>query len=256
MSAEEGAPRVAFVTGAASGIGLAVARRLAGPGARLGLFDRDREKLAAAVAAIRDDGADAVEFPGDATDDEEVGDALRRFEIEAGQIGAVVACAGTWAPGAVEALTADAWESAMALNAKSVFLAARHAVPALRRSGGGSFVAIASDAGLRGFRECAAYVAGKHAVVGLVRAMALDHGPDGIRSNAICPGFVETPMLERIFEESRPAAREARQAQIPLGRFATPAEVADLISFLLSDQGAYLNGQALSLDGGAGVGQF
>jgi meso-butanediol dehydrogenase / (S,S)-butanediol dehydrogenase / diacetyl reductase len=150
-------------------------------------------------------------------------------------------------------LASASWDDTLAVNLTGVFQTARHTIPVMARARDGAFVAIASDAGLRGSAECAAYVASKHGVVGLVRALAVDYGPVGIRSNAICPGFVETPMLDRIFTEQRPAPRAARQAQVPLGRFAAPTEVAELAAFLLSERGAYINGEAIRLDGGAGA---
>ncbi|HET6509125.1 MAG TPA: SDR family NAD(P)-dependent oxidoreductase [Baekduia sp.] len=243
-----------LVTGAGSGIGRAVAIRMSRQGACLGLLDRDAAGLGATAERVRACGAVALELPGDVTLDADLAGAVARVEDAAGAIAGVVAAAGIWAPGTVETLAPPAWSRALAVNVTGVYLTARHAIPALRRAGGGAFVALASDVGVHAARECAAYVATKHAVVGLIRALALDHGPDGIRSNAVCPGFVETPMLDRIFDVERPSGRETRRAQVPLGRFATPEDVAGLVEFLLSGAGSYVNGEALLLDGGAAAG--
>lgn len=251
------APGAVLITGAASGIGREIAIRCASFGYTLGLLDHDADRLAEVASRLRaGDGTAVIELAGDIGDEPTVADAFGRLADEAGPINAVIAAAGIWAPGTVESTSLSGWERALAVNLTGVFLTARHGIPALRRAGGGAFVAVASDAGLMGAQDCAAYVASKHAVVGLIRALALDHAADGIRSNAICPGFVETPMLDAIFAAERPAARSRRQAQVPLGRFATPPEVADLAAFLLSPAAAYLNGETFRLDGGAGAGPF
>lgn len=121
---------------------------------------------------------------------------------------------------------------------------------------GGAFVEIASDGGVQGAQEGGAYCATKHGVVGLVRCLALDHGPKGIRCNAVCPGFVETPMAERIFVEMSVEERKAWEETGPLGRFARPDEVAAAVAHITSEEASYLNGAVYSLDGGATAGYF
>jgi NAD(P)-dependent dehydrogenase (short-subunit alcohol dehydrogenase family) len=153
-------------------------------------------------------------------------------------------------------MTLEDWHKVIAVNLTGVFLTARHAIPVIAESGGGSFVAMSSDAGVQGASGFGAYCASKHGVIGLVRCLALDHGPQGVRCNAVCPGFVETPMAERIFAGTAPEEREAWRRTVPLGRFAQPEEVAASIAFLTSDEASFVNGQCYVLDGGATAGYF
>jgi meso-butanediol dehydrogenase/(S,S)-butanediol dehydrogenase/diacetyl reductase len=142
----------------------------------------------------------------------------------------------------------------IATNLTGTFLTARFALPHLL-SGGGAFVAVSSDAGLQGAPAYAAYCASKHGVAGLVRAMALDHGPQGVRCNAVCPGFTWTPMAERLLGDD---ARERSfwEGAVPLGRFGRPEEIADVIAHLSSPEAAYTNGLLYAADGGGTAGFF
>lgn len=150
----------------------------------------------------------------------------------------------------------EAWDRVIGVNLTGTFLTARHTIPAIESSGGGSFVAISSDAGLQGASGFGAYCASKHGVVGLVRSLALDHGPAGVRCNAVCPGFVETPMADRIFAGTEPDERHRWEETVPLGRFARPEEVAEVVAHLTSDQARYTNGITYSIDGGSTAGYF
>jgi meso-butanediol dehydrogenase/(S,S)-butanediol dehydrogenase/diacetyl reductase len=142
------------------------------------------------------------------------------------------------------------------VNLTGVFLTARYAIPHLEAGGEASFVAVSSDAGIQGAAGFAAYCASKHGVIGLVKSLALDHGPRGVRCNAVCPGFVETPMAERIFADLPEQERERWRGTVPLGRFGLPEEVAEAIAHLSSPQASYVNGHTYVIDGGGTAGYF
>lgn len=247
---------IALVTGAASGIGAAVARRLASRGASVGLVDVDADGLAATAADLTRQGGTSVSCTVDISDDDSLGDAVRSVEEKLGKFSTVVACAGIDTLGDVLDTPVATWRRTLEVNATGVFLTARHCLPSLLSHDTASFTAIASDAGVWGAQGYAAYVASKHAVVGLVRSMALDHGPQGVRSNVVCPGFVRTPMAERIFAGATRDDREFFESSVPLGRFAEPDEVATVVAHLSSSEASYANGSVYRLDGGSTAGYF
>jgi NAD(P)-dependent dehydrogenase (short-subunit alcohol dehydrogenase family) len=148
------------------------------------------------------------------------------------------------------------WHRIIAVNLTGTYLLARHTIPHLLVRGGGNFVAISSDAGLRGSVGFAAYCASKHAVVGLVRCMALDYGRQGVRSNAVCPSFVDTPMADGLLANPNLPDRRAFERRAPLGRFARPEEVAEAIAHLASPEASYTNGMLYVIDGGTTAGTF
>ena len=248
------AGEVALITGAASGIGASVARRLAADGAVLALLDRD-PGVADVAGALREQGAKVTHGVVDVTDEAGLAQAVSSAAA-LGPLRTVVACAGVEAAGDVVQTDLATWERTLAVNLTGVFLLARHAVPHLTRHDRSSFTAIASDAGVVGAQSYAAYVASKHGLVGLVKCMALDHGPAGLRSNVVAPGFVETPMAERIFADAPDGEREYFMSTLPLGRFARPEEVAEAVAHLSSDASSYVNGMVYRLDGGATTGDF
>ena len=243
--------QVALVTGAASGLGRETALGLAREGARLMLFDRDAAGLAET----------ARQCPGALT---LVGDASRAADVEAavaqaaslGPLRLLVTAAGLLGPvrPATEVEEAD-WDRLFAVNVKGTWLAARAAFPLMRAAGGGAMVAFSSAAGLVGSPTMPAYSASKGAVVLLTRSLAVAHAPEGIRVNCVCPGSIETPMLEETFASAGdPAARAAREAVFrarhPLGRFGRAGEVADAVLYLLSAEAGFVTGVALPVDGG------
>lgn len=246
---------IALITGAASGIGSAVATRLAGRGAHVILVDRSEEGLALKRTELEQQGARVETVVADVTDDAQMQAAAGRA-AEAGALRTVVACAGIESYGDVTTTTVETWNQTLAVNLTGVFLTARHTVPLLLEAGSGSFTAIASDAGVFGAQEYVAYCTSKHGIIGLIKCMALDHGPRGIRSNVICPGFVTTPMAERIFAETSADERAYYASTVPLGRFAEPTEVADAVAHLSSEQASYVNGLVYRLDAGSTAGYF
>ncbi|HSK50611.1 MAG TPA: SDR family NAD(P)-dependent oxidoreductase [Solirubrobacterales bacterium] len=247
---------VAFVTGAGSGIGRATAVRLAERGADLGLFDLSAEGLAATAATARESGVRVLELSGNVSDESEVAAAVQSTAAELGPLRTAVAAAGIELVGTTPATTLVDWKAILEVNLTGVFLTAKHVIPHLARHGEGAFVAVSSDAGIQGAQGFAAYCASKHGVIGLVRSLALDHGPEGVRCNAVCPGFVETPMADRIFAGQPQSERERWRRTVPLGRFARPEEVAEAIAHIASAQASYLNGHTYVLDGGGTAGYF
>jgi meso-butanediol dehydrogenase / (S,S)-butanediol dehydrogenase / diacetyl reductase len=247
------ANRTAVVTGAASGIGRATVELLSDLGWSVAALDRDAEGL----ATLNPGGSNTVVVQEvDVTDSRAVDDAFHRAASALGPINAVVAAAGVWTPGTVADLSDEQWSRAISINLTGTFNTARGGVRQMLSSGGGSFVAIASDVGLQGSQQCASYVVAKHGVIGLVRSMALDFGHRGVRTNAVCPGFVETAMTEEIFGAAPPELLRARNSEVPIGRFAQPSEVATVIQSVIDPAFSFVNGATLLVDGGATAGYY
>jgi NAD(P)-dependent dehydrogenase (short-subunit alcohol dehydrogenase family) len=229
--------RVALVSGAASGIGRATAEVLAGMGARLLVSDIAEDAGAAAARALRDAGADARFVAAD------VADAYGRLDLAAN-------CAGV---GGGHASTHEypvaTWDRIVAVNLRGTWLAMRAELPALLASGGGAIVNVASTLGLRGSPNASPYSASKHGVIGLTRTAAIEYAPHGVRVNAVCPGAIDTPMMDETFARF-PGFREMLIGFVPTGRMGTATEVADAIAWLLSDAASFVTGEALTVEGG------
>lgn len=255
----EAAGRRTLITGAGSGIGRAVAVRLAERGDRLALLDRSEEALAGTVSALGP-GARSVVCLADVTDPAEVERAVALAADSLDGLDTVVGSAGVAVVGRIDQTSPEDWNRVIAVNLTGMFLTARSTIAHLRTAaadGDASFTAISSDAGVRGSEELAAYTASKHGVVGLVRAMALDHGPSGVRSNAVCPGTVDTGMTTRILEDAGGEDEtELWRRMVPMGRFARPEEVAAAVAHLSSTEASYVNGQCYALDGGVAAGFY
>jgi NAD(P)-dependent dehydrogenase (short-subunit alcohol dehydrogenase family) len=251
-SAGRYAGKVALVTGAGGGIGRATAERLAREGARVLLADLPGPGLEATGAAL---GASGLACATDVTRSEDVERAVARAERELGGLDLLVNNAGIeGAVAPIEDYPLELFDRVLAVNVRGVFLGMRHAVPALRRRGGGAIVNLASVAGVSGDPNLSAYVASKHAVIGLTRCAAPAFGPQGIRVNAVAPGPVETRMM-RALEAGLGGAqpelvRKLVTDRIPTGRYAEPDEVAALIAFLGSDEARSINGSIYTIDGG------
>jgi meso-butanediol dehydrogenase / (S,S)-butanediol dehydrogenase / diacetyl reductase len=246
----------AFVTGAGSGIGRATALRLAQGGAAVGAFDRDEGGVEAVVEEVKASGGQAIGVVGDVTDGEALAAAVARTVAELGGLDATAACAGVEVTGTVESMSQADWDRALAVNLTGVMLTARHAVPAMVADRGGAFVAISSDLGIQGAADWTPYAVSKHGVVGLVRCLALDYGPQGVRSNVVCPSFVKTPMAERILNGAGAEEQAAWERLLPLGRIASPDEIAAVIYHLLSRESSYSNGMVYPVDGGETAGLY
>ena len=255
MTATANGHGVVLITGAGSGIGRATALRLARRGDAVGIFDLSRSGATETAALVRDAGGEAIVAVGDVASADDLASAVAELTEQHGPLTAAVANAGVEMIGTVLETSEERWHRAMSVMLTGTFLTARATLPGLIAQRG-CFVAVASDAGVAGFQNWAPYVAAKHGIVGLVRAMALDHGPQGVRVNVVCPGPSLTPMNERILEGVAPERAAEFAAQVPLGRHAEPEAVADAIAHLTSAEARHTNGLVYLVDGGAGAGHF
>jgi len=220
------------VTGAASGIGRAIAERFAAEGARVSGFDR----------------AGDVTYHGDVRSPADVDDVVGRVVAAEGRIDVLVCSAGVREIGDVYTMPPDEWDNVIAVNLSGTFYCCQAAARHMRESGGGAIVNLSSVGGLIGLARRPAYTAAKHGVVGLTKSLARDLGPAGIRVNAICPGLIRTPLTEQYFADD--AFEEGLRTVVPQGRVGVADDVADAALYLASDQSAYVNGIALTVDGG------
>lgn len=242
------ARRRAIVTGAASGIGEATARRLVQAGYELILVDRD----AAGQKTLADElGSSCTTFAADLSNGERAALELGA-EIGAEGIELLVNCAGLGFAATAAETTAEQWETTMAVNLSGTFYMCRLVLPRMLAAGHGVIINIASAGAIVGLRNRVAYCASKAGILGLTRAIAADHAGRGIRINAICPGTVDSPWIGKILEgNSDPAAARKQMEQRQLdGRMGTPEEVAEWIAFLAADTGRFMNGASLVIDGG------
>ncbi len=244
--------RVVLVTGAGSGIGEKAAVGFAREGATVAVNDLRPAKAAATVRKIERAGGKAFAVPGDVSDAATAASIVAAVEKRGRKLDILVNNAGTGIAGTVLNTSENDWDRLMRVNVKSMFLMSRAALPGMLRRRKGVIVNTASMVGVAAVKDRAAYTASKHAVVGLTRAMALDHVADGIRVNCICPGTTMTPWVtERVNESRDPKATMASMtARQPMGRLGTPQEIADGILYLASDQASFATGTALVVDGG------
>lgn len=240
--------KTAIVTGGVSGIGLEVAETLAASGARISVWDLKQEAVDATVAALRSQGAEAVGIALDVTDEAAVAAAVQRTVTELGGVHIAVNNAGIGGPAASSGdYPIDGWKRVVDVNLTSVFLCQRAQIQAMRAAGsGGSIINMASILGQVGYAGSTAYAAAKHGVVGLTQTAAWEHAADGIRINAVGPGFINTPLLEKMDAKVR-ATLEGRHA---LKRLGSPQEVAALVAWLASDDASFATGAYYAIDGG------
>lgn len=249
--------RQALVTGAASGIGLEVARRLAREGAAVALLDVQRERLEAAAAEI---GAQAIATPADVRSPAEVRAAVATAIAAFGGLDTVVACAGVIHVKALAAVTEDDWDRTLDINLKGAFLCCQAAAPALTASGRGRIVMISSDAGRRGVPSLHAYSASKSGLIGLAEALAGELAP-AVTVNCVCPvGVPSTGMGRQLLAwksdhtcTDPDEVLEGIAGGLPLGRNATETDVADAVLFFVSESADFVTGVALDVDGGASL---
>jgi NAD(P)-dependent dehydrogenase (short-subunit alcohol dehydrogenase family) len=245
--------KVIAITGAASGMGEACAHLFAQQGAKLVLADRDQARGEEVAAMVNASGGLAEFVTTDVTDEQAieamVGLAVGKF---GGLDGAVNGAGIAGTPTAVEETPASEWRTNFEVMLLGVALCMKHEIGAMRAQGGGSIVNIASTAGLDGIPMMAPYSAAKHAVVGATRSAALETAGAGIRVNALCPGFIDTPMFRNMKAEGVDYSAVVRN--IAMGRFGTASEIADVALWLLSDRSSYVTGQTIVVDGGFLIG--
>ena len=252
--------RVAVVTGGCGGIGTAICARFAAEGAFVYATDVAEPATefagpggVASGAAPGVSGAPGVTFHRhDVTSEESSVELMARVERDHGRLHVLVNAAGIEIEKTVEQTSLDEWNRIFAINVTGTFLTSKHALPLMREAGGGSIVNFGSYDGFIADPNLAAYCATKGAVHALTRAMACDHGPENVRVNAICPGYIDTPMLKSFFDAIDDAERlreEARRVH-PMRRYGTPEDVANLVHWLAGDEARYASGQLWVLDGG------
>lgn len=241
--------KVAIITGASSGIGRATALVFAGYGARLALADVDVDGGHETEQMVKELGAEVFFVPTNVADETEVAKLIELTEQTYGRVDIAFNNAGVEGIMIPTAdVTAADWDRTMSINLKGVWLCMKAEIPAMLRSGGGSIVNTASVAGLVGFMNLAPYTASKHAVIGLTKTAALEYATQGIRVNAVCPGVILTPMVERIID-GNPELEAGFLATEPIGRFGQPSEIGEAVAWLSSDAASFVTGHAMAVDG-------
>ncbi len=242
--------KVALVTGAAAGIGAGIAERFVNAGARVAIFDINGEAAQQQAARLNARGR-VLALQGDVAGEESVRGAIEKIVAQFGGLDVLVNNAGIEVAGPVAKITAAEWDRQLAVNLKGAFLCAKYAI-AKMIGRGGAVINISSVRAFVSYPGGIAYDASKAALIGFTRALALDHGRDRIRVNAICPGYIDTPMTEEWLRSVPDREETTRQmlAVHPLGRIGTPHDVAEAAVFLASDAASFITGTALVVDGG------
>jgi ketoreductase len=253
--------RVALVTGATSGIGLAIAKSLAAQGNKVFICARNADNVALTVKQLREDGLEVHGTACDVTSAEDVRAFVTAAVDRYGTVDILVNNAGRSGGGVTADITDELWFAVINTNLNSVFLMTRDvlSIGGMREKSWGRIINIASTAGKQGVVLGAPYSASKHGVVGFTKALGNELAKSGITVNAVCPGYVETPMAQRVrqgyaaaWETSEEDILNRFQAKIPLGRYSTPEEVAGMVSYLVSDTSASVTAQAINVCGGLG----
>jgi len=243
--------RVALVTGAGSGLGLATARAFAESGASVVLADWNKEAVQAAAKQIEDKGHKAIAIGCDVSDDAQAEAMVKQTVSSFGRLDVAYNNAGVQN---VLAETADTtredYDRVMGINLRGVWSCMKFELQQMRKQGSGSIVNCSSLGGLVGGAERGIYHAAKHGVIGFTKSAALEYAARGIRVNAICPGLIWTPMADRMVAEGQGEALKGMEKMIPMGRVGRPEEIADAVLWLSSEAASYVTGQSISVDGG------
>ena len=244
--------KVALLTGAASGIGRAVALLFSEEGAALALVDLNQDGLKQLEQTLRAKGAKVVAHVGDISSESTVRKLVEETIATFGNVDVLFNNAGIDLQARIEETSETDWDRVMGVNVKAMFLLAKHVVPHMTRTGGGSIINVASATALIPIASRPAYIASKGAVVALTKSLALDLAASNIRVNCICPGAVNTPLVQgALSKEPDPkAALAAMMGRYPLGRLAEPEEIARVVLFLASSHSSYMTGATLAVDGG------
>ena len=242
--------KTAIITGAAGGIGRATVRRFVGEGAQVVAADIQGEGAEETARIVGVDYPDAViAHTVDVSRSDQVERLISETVSHFGQLDIIFSNAAIMRDGSVVDLPEEDWDALFNANVKGAFLCGKYGIPAIRQSGGGSFIITASANSFYAESDIAGYCATKGAVLQLARAMAIDHGPEGVRVNCICPGWIETAMSQPFLEEN-PEGREFAGKIAPMGRIGQPEDVAEVALFLASDASRFVTGAAYNVDGG------
>ena len=244
--------KVAIITGAGKGIGQGIARVFVKYGAKVVVADWDEAAGAQTAEELRQAGGDAIFVKCDVSNEEQVRAMIQATLDRYGRIDILVNNAGIGVYTPVLETSLEQWNRCLAVNLTGVFLCSKYALPHIKAAGGGAIVNIASVHSCQKVGGTAPYAASKGGVVALTRVMAIDHGRDNIRVNAICPGWIDTPLIRGIFASASDpveARRTVERRQI-LGRLGTPEEVGEAAAFLASDEASYITGASLMVDNG------
>ncbi|MEV4636615.1 3-oxoacyl-ACP reductase FabG [Actinoplanes sp. NPDC049548] len=253
--------RTVLVTGGTSGIGLAVARNLAGAGHRVFICARDAERLALTVKELRAEGLEVDGAAADVRSPDDIAAVVRAAVERYGPVEVLVNNAGRSGGGVTAQITDELWLDVLETNLTSVFRVSREVLTTggMLERGRGRIINIASTGGKQGVVLGAPYSASKHGVVGFTKALGLELAKTGVTVNAVCPGYVETAMAQRVrsgyaavWQTSEDEVLSKFEAKIPLGRYSTPEEVAALVGFLVTDGAAPITAQAINVCGGLG----
>lgn len=249
--------KVVVITGASTGIGRSALEMFAQAGAKVVGAARTKSALDEAIRAVTDNGGEGLAVPADLSSDTAAKEVMDAAVEHFGGLDVLVNNAGVGYSyrsvrpdsmlGVAES-TAEEWDHVMNINLGSMVSCSRHAIPQMRRRGGGSIINVASVLGLVGNPDAHAYTAAKGAMINLTRSMAVAYGKDNVRTNVVCPGYTETPLVEEYIDYLN--AEERRFEWNPMGRMGTPSEIAYGLLYLASDESSYCNGTILTIDGG------
>ncbi|MEX2143584.1 MAG: SDR family oxidoreductase [Anaerolineales bacterium] len=242
--------KAALVTGGGTGIGRATALDFANKGARVAVADVDTKEGEHTVELIKKPGGQAIFIHADVAKASDCEHMVAKTVEAFGRLDFACNNAGIGGTSAsIAEMTAEDWQNVISVNLSGVFFSMKYEIPALLKTGGGAIVNMASILGQVGFANAAAYVAAKHGVLGLTKVAALEYAAQSVRVNAVCPGFILTPMLERAGITSNEGMRKHIEGLHPIGRMGTPEEIAKAVTFLCSADAAFIHGEALLVDG-------